>query len=95
MESVERFPPFGDFVGPRRCKLTNVLLCIQPVEQLARLNLFFMGLETEIQKNLLSFQGLLQLMLCIYGFGMVNGGHYIREAICITLMHCYCLLVRD
>ena len=49
--------------------------------------LFYGARDREIQNLLLAraylFQGLLptDVVHSVYGFGMVNGGHYIREAI--------------
>ena len=88
MDSVERFPPFGDFVGPEDWQAKQRIVMHttsgttgdpQP--------LFYGARDREIQNLLLAraylFQGLLptDIVHSIYGFGMVNGGHYIREAI--------------
>mgnify|MGYP001266894074 FL=1 len=88
MDSVERFPPFGDFVGPEDWQAKERIVMHttsgttgdpQP--------LFYGARDREIQNLLLAraylFQGLLptDIVHSIYGFGMVNGGHYIREAI--------------
>jgi phenylacetate-CoA ligase len=90
MESVDRYPPIGDFHG----------MDAHPPEQRPPLvfqttsgttgkpqPLLFGPKSREIQNILLARNYLLQGMRpddvvhSVYGFGMVNGGHYIRETI--------------
>lgn len=90
MASVERFPPFGDFHGldahdgDRRPQLilqttSGTTGTPQP--------LMYGPHSREIQNILLArafrLQGMNEsdIVHSMYGFGMVNGGHYIREAI--------------
>ena len=86
MASVERSPPLGDYHGlagqPHRAILhttSGTTGAPQP--------LFFGPRDREIQNILLARAYLLQglqpddVVHSVYGFGMVNGGHYIREAI--------------
>lgn len=90
MESVEQFPPIGDFHGidahppGRRPPLvfqTTSGTTGKPQP------LLFGPKSREIQNILLARNFLLQGMRqddvvhSVYGFGMVNGGHYIRETI--------------
>ena len=86
MASVEYSPPLGDYHGlagqPHRAILhttSGTTGAPQP--------LFFSPRDREIQNILLARAYLLQglrpddVVHSVYGFGMVNGGHYIREAI--------------
>ena len=86
MASVEHSPPLGDYHGlagqPHRAILhttSGTTGAPQP--------LFFSPRDREIQNILLARAYLLQglrpddVVHSVYGFGMVNGGHYIREAI--------------
>ncbi len=90
MESVDRYPPIGDFHGmdahpaDRRPPLvfqTTSGTTGKPQP------LLFGPKSREIQNLLLARNYLLQGMRpddvvhSVYGFGMVNGGHYIRETI--------------
>ena len=88
MESVERFPPFGDFVGPEDWQVNQrIIMHTTSGTTGAPQPLFYGARDREIQNLLLAraylFQGLLptDVVHSVYGFGMVNGGHYIREAI--------------
>ena len=88
MESVERFPPFGDFVGPEGWQVhQRIVMHTTSGTTGAPQPLFYGARDREIQNLLLAraylFQGLLptDVVHSVYGFGMVNGGHYIREAI--------------
>ena len=88
MESVERFPPFGDFVGPEGWQFhQRIVMHTTSGTTGAPQPLFYGARDREIQNLLLAraylFQGLLptDVVHSVYGFGMVNGGHYIREAI--------------
>ena len=90
MESVEQFPPIGDFHGidahppgqrPPLVFQTTSGTTGKPQP------LLFGPKSREIQNILLARNYLLQGMRqddvvhSVYGFGMVNGGHYIRETV--------------
>ena len=88
MESVESFPPFGDFVGPEGWQVkSRIVMHTTSGTTGAPQPLFYGPRDREIQNLLLAraylFQGLkiTDTVHSVYGFGMVNGGHYIREAI--------------
>ncbi len=88
MASVDMYPPYGDFHGmdggPAR---RNVVLHTTSGTTGAPQPLFFGAWDREIQNALLARAYLLQglrdedVVHSVYGFGMVNGGHYIREAV--------------
>ncbi len=86
MESVERHPPFGDYHGMDPDRF-NVVLHTTSGTTGTPQPLFFGAEDREMQNLLLAraylFQGLRpqDVVHSVYGFGMVNGGHYIREAI--------------
>ncbi len=86
MESVERHPPFGDYHGMDPARF-NVVLHTTSGTTGAPQPLFFGAADRELQNLLLArayvFQGLRpeDVIHSVYGFGMVNGGHYIREAV--------------
>ena len=88
MASVEANPPYGDFHGMddgdgRR----NVVMHTTSGTTGAPQPLFFGAWDREVQNALLARAYILQgltdedVVHSVYGFGMVNGGHYIREAI--------------
>ncbi len=88
MASVEAYPPFGDFHGMdgaegRRSVVLHTTSGTTGMPQ----PLFFGAWDREVQNALLARAYLLQGMTArdvvhsTYGFGMVNGGHYIREAV--------------
>lgn len=88
MASVEAHPPYGDFHGMdgsegRRSVVMHTTSGTTGTPQ----PLFFGAWDREVQNALLARAYLLQGMTnddvvhSIYGFGMVNGGHYIREAV--------------
>ncbi|MBH68646.1 MAG: CoF synthetase [Rhodospirillaceae bacterium] len=88
MESVESFPPFGDFLGPNDWTMGERLVMHTTSGTTgAPQPLFYGPRDREIQNVLLAraylMQGLKEddIVHSVYGFGMVNGGHYIREAI--------------
>ncbi len=88
MASVEAYPPYGDFHGmdaaPGR---RNVVMHTTSGTTGTPQPLFFGAWDREVQNALLARAYLLQglteqdVVHSVYGFGMVNGGHYIREAI--------------
>ncbi|MEM8973944.1 MAG: phenylacetate--CoA ligase family protein, partial [Pseudomonadota bacterium] len=88
MASVEAHPPYGDFHGmdaaPGR---RNVVMHTTSGTTGTPQPLFFGAWDREVQNALLARAYLLQglgeqdVVHSVYGFGMVNGGHYIREAI--------------
>ena len=95
MESVERFPPFGDFIG--KMNWSDGQRVVMHTTSGTTGNpqpLFYGPKDREIQNALLARAYLLQglnhddIVHSVYGFGMVNGGHYIREAV----LHYTCLL---
>lgn len=90
MQSVEEYPPFGDYHGldadgvlGRRGAVFHTTSGTTGTPQ----PIFFGPWDREVQNVLLAraylMQGLLDsdVIHSIYGFGMVNGGHYIREAV--------------
>ena len=88
MESVEKFPPFGDFIG--KASWTDGQRVVMHTTSGTTGNpqpLFYGPRDREIQNALLARAYLLQglnyddIVHSVYGFGMVNGGHYIREAV--------------
>jgi phenylacetate-CoA ligase len=88
MQSVESFPPFGDFLGPSGwAGGDRVIMHTTSGTTGAPQPLFYGPRDREIQNLLLARAYLLQglkkedIVHSVYGFGMVNGGHYIREAI--------------
>lgn len=88
MASVEAYPPFGDFHGMDGAagRQTVVLHTTSGTTGTPQ-PLFFGAWDREVQNALLARAYLLQgltdddVVHSVYGFGMVNGGHYIREAI--------------
>ncbi|MCH9671325.1 MAG: AMP-binding protein, partial [Gammaproteobacteria bacterium] len=90
MASVEEFPPFGDYHGinfeDQRARASAVFHTTSGTTGMPQ-PLFFGARDREIQNCLLArayrLQGLrdADVVHSVYGFGMVNGGHYIREAI--------------
>ena len=86
MASLARHPPFGDFHGAEIGKQTMVLHTTSGTTGQPQILLF--GPESrEIQNLLLArvyyFQGLrdTDVVHSVYGFGMINGGHFVREAL--------------
>lgn len=90
MQSVEDHPPFGDYHGlgsdaslGRRGAVFHTTSGTTGTPQ----PLFFGPWDREVQNVLLARAYLLQglrdsdVVHSIYGFGMVNGGHYVREAV--------------
>ena len=86
MQSVEDHPPLGDYHGMAG-RDQNVVLHTTSGTTGAPQPLFFGAWDREVQNALLAraylFQGLRSddVIHSVYGFGMVNGGHYIREAV--------------
>ena len=88
MESVEKFPPFGDFIGKASwADGQRVVMHTTSGTTGDPQPLFYGPRDREIQNALLARAYLLQglnhddIVHSVYGFGMVNGGHYIREAV--------------
>jgi phenylacetate-CoA ligase len=88
MESVENHPPFGDFIGPGGWTGGDrVVMHTTSGTTGAPQPIFYGPRDREIQNALLARAYLLQGMRpddvvhSVYGFGMVNGGHYIRETV--------------
>jgi phenylacetate-CoA ligase len=88
MESVEAYPPFGDFIGPGDWTGgERVIMHTTSGTTGAPQPIFYGPRDREIQNALIARAYLLQGMRpddvvhSVYGFGMVNGGHYIRETI--------------
>ncbi|HJP10283.1 MAG TPA: hypothetical protein QGF27_09680 [Arenicellales bacterium] len=89
MDSVERFPPLGDYHGMDRPEGGQFRTVLQTTSGTtgSPQPLFFGAKDREIQNILLARAYLLQglrsddVVHSVYGFGMVNGGHYIREAV--------------
>ena len=86
MASVEAAPPFGDYHGTGSLAATVVFHTTSGTTG-APQPLFFGAWDREVQNLLLARAYRLQsltdddIVHSVYGFGMVNGGHYIREAI--------------
>ena len=88
MESVEEFPPFGDFIGKANWSDGDRVVMHTTSGTTGHPQPLFYGpRDREIQNALLARAYLLQglkhddIVHSVYGFGMVNGGHYIREAL--------------
>ena len=89
MESVAEHPPFGDFHGVdlSAAGRPSVVFHTTSGTTGAPQPVFFGAWDREVQNLLLAraylFQGLRpdDVVHSVYGFGMVNGGHYIREAL--------------
>jgi phenylacetate-CoA ligase len=89
MESVAAHPPFGDYHGLDLAAAgrPGVVLHTTSGTTGAPQPVFFGAWDREVQNLLLAraylFQGLRpdDVVHSVYGFGMVNGGHYIREAL--------------
>ena len=90
MESVEVAPPLGDFHGLESLaadERPSVVFHTTSGTTGAPQPLFFGAWDREVQNLLLArayrLQGLTDddIAHSVYGFGMVNGGHYIREAV--------------
>ena len=86
MASVEHSPPLWDYHGLAGQRHRAILHTTSGTTG-APQPLFFSPRDREIQNILLARAYLLQglrpddVVHSVYGFGMVNGGHYIREAI--------------
>ena len=89
MASIEAEPPYGDYHGvdfsdPARA---SVVLHTTSGTTGAPQPLFYGAWDREVQNALVArawrLQGLrdADVVHSVYGFGMVNGGHYIREAV--------------
>ena len=88
MMSVAAHPPYGDFHGmDGAAGRRSVVMHTTSGTTGAPQPLFFGAWDREVQNALLArayrLQGLTDddVVHSVYGFGMVNGGHYIREAI--------------
>jgi phenylacetate-CoA ligase len=88
MKSVEAHPPFGDYHGRTGAFAgANVVLHTTSGTTGAPQPLFFGAWDREMQNLLLARAYLLQglrdddVVHSVYGFGMVNGGHYVRETV--------------
>ena len=90
MASVERDPPLGDYHGMDSLdhrERPNVVFHTTSGTTGTPQPLFFGAWDREVQNLLLArayrLQGLTDddVVHSVYGFGMVNGGHYIREAV--------------
>jgi phenylacetate-CoA ligase len=86
MESVESYPPFGDYHGLDDAFPHAVLHTTSGTTGTPQ-PLFFGPWDREVQNALLARAYILQGMgrgdvaHSVYGYGMVNGGHYVREAV--------------
>lgn len=90
MESISRSPPFGDFAGFEGYgdgSRPPVILHTTSGTTGAPQVLLFGAKSREVQNLLLGrlyrFQGLRadDVVHSVYGHGMINGGHYVREAV--------------
>ena len=85
MASIEQHPPYGDFSGAD--PETRVIVHTTSGTTGRPQTLLFGPKSREIQNLLLArvyrFQGLTDadVVHSVYGFGMINGGHYVREAL--------------
>ena len=90
MDSVERFPPFGDFHGfPDSGERPAVVFHTTSGTTGVPQPIYYGAWDREVQNALLArayrLHGVVDsdVVHSVYGFGTVNGGHYIRE----TLLH--------
>ena len=90
MASIEATPPLGDYHGLESLGgvgRSNVVFHTTSGTTGTPQPLFFGAWDREVQNLLLArayrLQGLTDddIVHAVYGFGMVNGGHYIREAV--------------
>tara|TARA_R110002167_G_scaffold14118_9_gene57805 strand:+ start:262 stop:1662 length:1401 start_codon:yes stop_codon:yes gene_type:complete len=90
MDSLAQHPPFGDYHGvdfSAGAERESVVMHTTSGTTGTPQPLFFGAWDREVQNALLARAYLLQglspsdVVHSVYGFGMVNGGHYIREAI--------------
>ena len=87
MASLEAHPPFGDFGGLDRADRPPVILHTTSGTTGKPQVLLFGAKSREAQNLLLArlyrFQGLRpdDVVHSVYGHGMINGGHYVREAV--------------
>lgn len=87
MQSIAMYPPYGDFHGMETSPQSRVVLHTTSGTTGTPQVLLFGPKSREIQNLLLArayvFQGLRpdDVVHAVYGFGMINGGHYIREAV--------------
>lgn len=89
MQSVAEHPPFGDYHGADLAagERPSVVFHTTSGTTGAPQPVFFGAWDREVQNLLLARAYLLQglrpddVVHSVYGFGMVNGGHYVREAL--------------
>ena len=89
MRSVTEHPPFGDYHGVDLTagERSSVVLHTTSGTTGTPQPVFFGAWDREVQNLLLARAYLLQglrpddVVHSVYGFGMVNGGHYVREAL--------------
>lgn len=87
MASIERTPPLGDFHGMETAPGIRPIVHTTSGTTGAPQTLIYGPRSREIQNLMLArvyrLQGLQDsdVVHSVYGFGMINGGHYIREAI--------------
>ena len=88
MRSIEEFPPFGNFHGMNSFSKSNrppVVFHTTSGTTGTPQNLFFGPLSRELQNVMLArayhIQGIGpdDIVHSVYGHGMINGGHYVRE----------------
>jgi phenylacetate-CoA ligase len=86
MASIEGAPPFGDYHGLNEHNPHAIFHTTSGTTGVPQ-SLFFGPKDREMQNLLLArayiLQGMSQedVVHSVYGFGMVNGGHYVREAV--------------
>ncbi len=86
MASIEAHPPWGDYHGLDHNHPHSFFHTTSGTTGLPQ-SLFFGPKDREMQNLLLARAYLLQgmtgrdVVYSVYGFGMVNGGHYVREAV--------------
>ena len=91
MQSVAEHPPFGDYHGVELAAGERPTVVFHTTSGTTGMPqpVFFGAWDREVQNLLLARAYLLQgvrpddVVHSVYGFGMVNGGHYVRE----TLLH--------
>ena len=88
MESIERCPPLGDFHGISSSPESMPAVLHTTSGTTGKPQVLLFGPRSrEIQNLLLARIYLLQglqptdIVHLVYGFGMINGGHYVREAL--------------
>ena len=87
MRSIDEHPPFGDYHGRDGHPEWNLVMHTTSGTTGQPQPIYYGAWDREVQNALLARAYLLQglrpedVVHSVYGFGMVNGGHYVREAV--------------